>query len=56
MAVESLIKRIVGQNPKEAGLSGEQQAEALKRRIRSATGVMIVTAIIGAACIYLLTR
>lgn len=56
MSVEPLIKRIVGPNPKAAGLSGEQQTQALKRRIRNATGFMIVTAIVGAACIYVLTR
>lgn len=56
MAKEPLVKRIVGPNPKEAGISGEEQVDGLKTRLSVATRVMLISAAVGAFCIWYLTR
>jgi hypothetical protein len=56
MAKDSLIKRIAGPNPKEAGVTGEEQVRGLKDRLTVATRVMIISAAVGAFCIWYLTR
>lgn len=45
--MERLIKRLVGKSPKEEGVTGEQLATELKSRFSKATGVILVSAIIG---------
>ncbi len=50
---KSLIYRIVGENLKEAGISGAEQAIRLKRRLRYALGAWALVAVIGGLFVFL---